>query len=142
MCQAVVYLSDEEIMCDVIRVEPLPEGVRLTTFFEPPRIVPAIIREIDLLKHRVTLEPFTGEDAAMNDLEKLQLLLPHWIEHHGEHADELRSWADNMQHSGKVDMAKRLFAAAASLENAGDHLSKLLEEAGEVAGHEERQEHP
>ena len=57
MCQAVVYLNDEEIMCDVIRVEPLPEGVRLTTFFEPPRIVPAVIREIDLLKHRVMLEP-------------------------------------------------------------------------------------
>ena len=57
MCQAVVYLNDEEVMCDVIRVEPLPEGVRLTTFFEPPRIVPAVIREIDLLKHRVMLEP-------------------------------------------------------------------------------------
>jgi hypothetical protein len=104
--------------------------------------VPAVIREIDLLKHRVMLEPFTGEEAAMNDLEKLQILLPHWIEHNAEHADELRSWADSMQHSDKVDVAKRLFAAAASLQNAGDHLSKLLEEAGEVAGHEERQEHP
>ena len=31
MCQAIVYLNDEEIMHDVIRVEPLPEGVRLTT---------------------------------------------------------------------------------------------------------------
>ena len=58
MCQAVVYLNDEEIMRDVVRVEPLPEGVRLTTFFEPPRIVPAVICEIDLLKHRVMLEPF------------------------------------------------------------------------------------
>jgi len=57
MCQAIVYLESEEIMRDVIRVEPLPEGVRLTTFFEPPRIVPAFIREIDLLKHRVMLEP-------------------------------------------------------------------------------------
>lgn len=57
MCQAVVYLNDEEIMCDVIRVEPLPEGVRLTALFEPPRTVPAVVREIDLLKHRVMLEP-------------------------------------------------------------------------------------
>jgi hypothetical protein len=30
--------------------------VRLTTFFEPPRVVPAVIRDIDLLKHRVMLE--------------------------------------------------------------------------------------
>lgn len=57
MCQAIVYLNDEEIMRDVVRVEPLPEGVRLTAFFEPPRVVPAAIREIDLLKHRVVLEP-------------------------------------------------------------------------------------
>jgi predicted RNA-binding protein len=57
MCQAVVYLNEEEIMRDVVRVEPLPEGVRLTAFFEPPRIVSAVIREIDMLKHRVLLEP-------------------------------------------------------------------------------------
>jgi predicted RNA-binding protein len=57
MCQAIVYLNDKEIMRDVVRVEPLPGGVRLTTFFEPPRIVPAVIREIDMLKHRVLLEP-------------------------------------------------------------------------------------
>ena len=57
MCQAVVYLNEEEIMRDVVRVEPLPEGVRLTAFFEPPRVVPAVIREIDMLKHRVVLGP-------------------------------------------------------------------------------------
>ena len=136
MCQAVVYLNDEEIMREVVRVEPLPEGVRLTTFFEPPRIVPAVIREIDLLKHRVMLETFTGEEAAMNDLEKLQLLLPHWIEHNAEHADELRSWADLIQLSGRVDVAERLFATAALLEEAGDQLSKLLDEVGKVAGRE------
>jgi predicted RNA-binding protein len=136
MCQAVVYLNDEEIMREVVRVEPLPEGVRLTTFFEPPRIVPAVIREIDLLKHRVMLEPCTGEETAMNDLEKLQLLLPHWIEHNAEHADELRSWTDLMQLSGRVDVAERLFATAALLEEAGDQLSKLLDEVGKVAGRE------
>ena len=128
-------------MRDVVRVEPLLEGVRLTNFFEPPRIVPAVIREIDLLKHRVMLEPLTGEEAAMNDLEKLQLLLPHWIEHNAEHADELRSWADSMQHNGKVDAAKMLSAAAASLQNAGEHLSRLLKEVSGMAGHDGIQEH-
>ena len=57
MCQAVVYLAEQEIMRDVLRVEVLPEGIRLTTFFEAPRLVRAAIREIDLLKHRVLLEP-------------------------------------------------------------------------------------
>jgi predicted RNA-binding protein len=63
MCQAVVYLKEKEIMRDVVRIEPLPEGVRLTTFLEAPRIVPATIREIDLLKHRVMLEPLSEEQA-------------------------------------------------------------------------------
>ena len=57
MCQATVYLNGEELIRDVLRVELLLDGqVRLTTFFEPPRVVPAVIREIDLLKHRVMLE--------------------------------------------------------------------------------------
>ncbi|MBI4279955.1 MAG: CooT family nickel-binding protein [Armatimonadetes bacterium] len=57
MCEAVVYLDDREIMRDVVRVQCLPGGVRLTAFFEPPRTVPAAIREVDLLAHRVVLEP-------------------------------------------------------------------------------------
>ena len=56
MCQATVYLDDEKIMQDVIYVEPSPEGVRLSAFFEEPRLVPAVIRKIDLLKHQVILE--------------------------------------------------------------------------------------
>lgn len=62
MCQAIVYLDEKEIMRDVVRVEPLPEGVRLTALFEPPRIVPAAIREIDMLKHRVLLEPLSEKN--------------------------------------------------------------------------------
>lgn len=56
MCQATVYLDGREILRDVVRVEPLPEGVRLSTFFDPPQVVAAVIRDIDLLKHRVFLE--------------------------------------------------------------------------------------
>ena len=57
MCQATVYLDGEEIMKDVLLIEPLPEGgVRLITFFEAQRVVPATIRKIDLMKHKVILE--------------------------------------------------------------------------------------
>ena len=61
MCQATIYLDGEKIMEDVTLVEILPEGVRLTVFFEPPRIVPAVIRQIDLLKHHVILETIQEE---------------------------------------------------------------------------------
>ena len=75
MCQATIYLDGEKIMEDVTLVEILPEGVRLTVFFEPPRIIPAVIRQIDLLKHRVILESIqkgehnherSGETAGVN----------------------------------------------------------------------------
>jgi predicted RNA-binding protein len=62
MCQATVYLNGEEIMKDVLLVEPTPEGVMLVTLFEPPRLVPAIIRKIDLMKHRVILESMEEVD--------------------------------------------------------------------------------
>jgi hypothetical protein len=29
----------------------------------------------------------------MDETEKLRVLLPHWIEHNGEHADEFRRYA-------------------------------------------------
>jgi predicted RNA-binding protein len=56
MCQATVYLDGEEIMKDVILVEPVEDGVLLSKFFEEPNQVPAVIRKIDLIKHRVILE--------------------------------------------------------------------------------------
>ncbi|MGB9712609.1 MAG: CooT family nickel-binding protein [Dissulfurimicrobium sp.] len=60
MCQSSVYLlkdgKEEEIMRDVILVEPCPEGVKVQGLFEPPRIISAKISKIDLLKHKVILE--------------------------------------------------------------------------------------
>ena len=56
MCQVAVYLDDEKIMDNVMLVEPLPEGIRLVKMFEPPRVVPAVIRQIDLMKNKLILE--------------------------------------------------------------------------------------
>ena len=56
MCQVAVYLDGEKIMDDVMLVEPLPEGIRLVKMFEPPRVVPAAIRQIDLMKNKLILE--------------------------------------------------------------------------------------
>ena len=60
MCQAAVYLDGEQIMEEVLLVEPLPEGIRLVALFEPARIIPAVIRRIDLMKHKVILESSGG----------------------------------------------------------------------------------
>ena len=61
MCQATVCLKrdgrEEEILQDVILLEPISDGVRLTTFFEEPRVIRARIGRVDFLKHTVTLLP-------------------------------------------------------------------------------------
>jgi len=44
-------------MEDVIRLEPTKAGVVLSKLFEPPQTVQGVIREIDFLKHAVTLVP-------------------------------------------------------------------------------------
>jgi predicted RNA-binding protein len=64
MCQATVYLNGEVIMQDVSLVEPVPEGVRLIALFEPVRIIPASIRQIDLIKHRVILESLQESEQS------------------------------------------------------------------------------
>jgi predicted RNA-binding protein len=65
MCQAVVYLAqngqEQEIMRDVILLEPVEDGVRLQAFFEEPVTVQARVGRIDFLKHTVTLVPVSEE---------------------------------------------------------------------------------
>jgi len=55
MCQATVYLDEQQIMEDVIWLEPTADGFLLRTFFGEPREVKGTIKGIDLLKHRVLL---------------------------------------------------------------------------------------
>ncbi len=61
MCQSTVYMrkgdQEEELLRDAILVEPVEDGVKIQGFFEAPRVVPAKILTIDLLKHRIVLEP-------------------------------------------------------------------------------------
>ncbi len=70
MCQATVSLlrggQKEEIMRDVILLEPVDGGVRLQAFFEEPVVVRARIGRIDFLKHTVTLVPVEGEQDGDN----------------------------------------------------------------------------
>jgi len=62
MCQVAVYLDDEKIMDNVMLVEMLPEGIRLVKMFEPPRVVPAAIRQIDLMKNKLILETVAQDE--------------------------------------------------------------------------------
>ena len=59
------------------------------------------------------------------DLEKLRVLIPHWIKHNFEHANEFRTWAS------KTSIArKELLMAAEYFEKAGCVLEAGLEKLG------------
>lgn len=67
----------------------------------------------------------------MNQLEKLQVLLPHWIEHNQGHAEECRKWtALAVQGEAADEVRLHLEAALAAMETAGTCLEKALEAAG------------
>jgi len=63
----------------------------------------------------------------MNQLEKLQVLLPHWIEHNQGHTEECRKWAALIDNS---EVQQNLNKALAAMELVTDHLDKALQAAG------------
>ncbi len=66
----------------------------------------------------------------MNDIEKLRVLLPHWIEHNEEHAAEFRAWAERLQQAGRQEAAQSIIVAADRLDGANIPLSEALEKLG------------
>jgi len=61
----------------------------------------------------------------MAELDKLRVLIPHWIEHNDEHADEFRRWAEQ---AGNV--APDILAAADTMIRVNDSLAAALEKLG------------
>jgi hypothetical protein len=44
----------------------------------------------------------------MDELEKLKILLPHWMEHNDEHAKTYKFWAEKMSSLGKKELSEVL----------------------------------
>ena len=67
-------------------------------------------------------------------LEKLAVLLPHWIEHNAEHAESFRAWADRARDAGDPHLAAHIEAAAQKVASASRDLEGLLEHVGAAPG--------
>ncbi len=67
----------------------------------------------------------------MKEMDKLRVLLPHWIEHNGEHADTFREWADR---AGAAREA--LLDAARLVDEANTRLQDGLAQIGGPLAHE------
>ncbi len=65
----------------------------------------------------------------MNNLEKLRILLPHWIEHNQGHGKEFLQWADKLT-VDNPEIAVLLRNAVKSLEEAEATLNETLASVG------------
>jgi len=63
-------------------------------------------------------------------LEKLQILLPHWIEHNDNHETEFKKWADLARSEGQGTLAELLDKAVLSMTKTDEILKKALAEIG------------
>jgi hypothetical protein len=74
----------------------------------------------------------------MNELEKLRVLIPHWIEHNEEHASEFRHWAEQAG-----DVASDIMDAADGMHVVNKSLIAALEKLGGPlnAGHYAHHDH-
>jgi len=71
--------------------------------------------------------------TTTTDMERLRVLLPHWIEHNNEHAAGFQEWAEKARAAGREDVTEEIALAAKELGWANEALSaalKKLEQAG------------
>jgi len=65
----------------------------------------------------------------MEIIEKLRVMLPHWIEHNRGHGKEFARWAEEIA-ATEPDLAKQLQRAVHSLEHAQEALEHALAQIG------------
>ncbi len=80
--------------------------------------------------------PTSGDDLA-----RLRLLLPHWIEHNEEHAGEFRKWAERARDAGELHVADHLLTAVQKMAQANAALQGALDHLGGAPTSPEH-EHP
>jgi len=66
----------------------------------------------------------------MTDIEKLRLLLPHWIEHNAEHASEFRAWIERIRATQNADLVEHLEAAIQKMDSVNHDLQIALQHLG------------
>ncbi len=66
----------------------------------------------------------------MTAMEKLRILLPHWIEHNHDHSEEFAKWAAIAGQEGEREIADLIGQAISSLQEAGQVMAQALEIAG------------
>ncbi len=66
----------------------------------------------------------------MNEIEKLRVILPHWIEHNKSHENEFNKWLNIINNAGESEVGTLLNKAVMSLHEIDTVLSQIAEIVG------------
>lgn len=66
----------------------------------------------------------------MDNVEKLRVMLQHWIEHNKGHVEEFEKWREVMRQEGQTLLAGQLAGAIATMSSVNELLAKALHDAG------------
>jgi len=76
MCESKVYMAaaggEQLVLEDVTTIRPETDGYRLVNLFGQQVHLQCRIKEIDLLKHRMVMEPIVSEPATQGQSESTQ----------------------------------------------------------------------
>ena len=67
---------------------------------------------------------------SMTDHEKLRILLSHWANHNGEHAQEYKEWAERAENFGSKEAVSKINAAVEEMSAVNNHLLDALKLLG------------
>jgi hypothetical protein len=77
-----------------------------------------------------------------SDIEKLQMLLTHWLQHNESHGSEYLKWAEVARQGGNAPTAEYIEQAVELLKKADESLGKALESVGGPSqGHQHHHHH-
>ena len=66
----------------------------------------------------------------MDNVEKLRVMLQHWIEHNKGHVEEFEKWRKTMSEEGQTSLADHITQAVKTMAEVNAQLGKALHEAG------------
>jgi hypothetical protein len=83
-----------------------------------------------------------ADKKELSELEKLRVLIPHWLEHSHSHQHEFEKWLEVVKDAGQGEAAEAIEKALQQMAGADKYLREALDAlGGEVAGHHGHHHH-
>ena len=65
-----------------------------------------------------------NQNKAQTDIEKLSVLLPHWLHHNNHHIQDQEQWIKKSQDAGLIEVADELRRALDHYQKANQHIAQ------------------